>query len=50
MKDKPPKAPPIKESAEPTPLEKMADLTRRVVRVPKDDAVKPKRNGPKRRH
>lgn len=31
---------------EPTPLERMRDLTRRVIQVPKTEAVKPK----KRKH
>ena len=38
MKDKQPKAPPVNEPEEPTPLERMVDLTRRVLEVRRDEA------------
>lgn len=45
-----PEAEPAKSSPprEPTPLERMTDLTRRIVQVPKEEAVRPKKA--KRRH
>jgi hypothetical protein len=36
--------------AEPTPLERMTDLTRRVIAVPKSEVIKPKPKKRKRRH
>ena len=33
-----------------TPLERMTDLTRRILAVPKAEVIKPKKRKPKRKH
>jgi hypothetical protein len=38
-------APPGTDTREPTPFEKMTELARRIIRVPKSEVVEPKRKG-----